>query len=257
VNGHPQFDEDFDLYALGALEGEEKQPFETHLASCTDCRSKLEEARGRVALLTFAAPTVTPPPEVRERLLQKVRASRVTRREASRLLVLLRWLTPALALVCLFLLVALNFYRTENRDLTRRIGELRTAAEIQKAEYAHAQAVLDILTAPDTLRVTLVSGVSKPVPEGKAFYHPTKGLVFYAANLPALPSARTYQLWLVPAEGNPISAGVFLVDAHGNGAVLLPPLPQGIAAKAFAVTEEPAGGVPQPTGPKVLVGAVS
>jgi anti-sigma-K factor RskA len=34
-------------------------------------------------------------------------------------------------------------------------------------------------------------------------------------------------------------------------------LPQGMAAKAFAVTLEPAGGMPQPTGPMVLVGPVS
>lgn len=95
------------------------------------------------------------------------------------------------------------------------------------------------------------------MPQGKAFYHPRQGLVFYAANLPALPSGRTYQLWLVPAEGNPISAGVFPVDVRGNGAVLLPPLPTGVTAKAFAVTVEPVGGVPQPTGPKVLIGIVS
>ncbi len=29
----------------------------------------------------------------------------------------------------------------------------------------------------------------------------------------------------------------------------------GMEAKAFAVTEEPEGGMPSPTGPKVLVGA--
>ena len=61
----------------------------------------------------------------------------------------------------------------------------------------------------------------------------------------------------MPVAGNPVSAGVFAIDASGNGAVLLPDLPAGVAAKAFAVTEEPEGGVPQPTGPKVLVGLVS
>jgi anti-sigma-K factor RskA len=114
--------------------------------------------------------------------------------------------------------------------------------------------VLELLTAPDTAKVTLVAGEAHPAPQGKVFYHPQKGLLFYAANLPALPSGKTYQLWLVPTHGNPISAGIFQTDAHGNGEVLLPQLPVGVAAKAFAVTVEPAGGVPQPTGPKVLVG---
>lgn len=30
--------EDLDLYALGALEGEEKQRFETHLRACPSCQ---------------------------------------------------------------------------------------------------------------------------------------------------------------------------------------------------------------------------
>ena len=34
-------------------------------------------------------------------------------------------------------------------------------------------------------------------------------------------------------------------------------VPPGMVAKAFAVTLEPQGGMPQPTGPKVLVGVVS
>jgi anti-sigma-K factor RskA len=61
----------------------------------------------------------------------------------------------------------------------------------------------------------------------------------------------------VPTSGSPISAGVFHPNANGKASILLPPLPPGVAAKAFAVTVEPAGGVPQPTGPKVLIGGVS
>jgi anti-sigma-K factor RskA len=34
-------------------------------------------------------------------------------------------------------------------------------------------------------------------------------------------------------------------------------LPAGVTAKAFAVSLEPAGGMPQPTGPMVLVGPTS
>ena len=107
------------------------------------------------------------------------------------------------------------------------------------------------------MKVALVAAGAPNLPQGKAFYHPSKGLVFYPANLPALPSNQTYQLWLVPGQGSPISAGVFDVDTKGNGSVLLPSLPFGLAAKAFAVTIEPRGGVPQPTGKKVLFGVVS
>jgi len=58
TNGHPTREEDFDLYVLGALEGDEKQAIESHLAGCTDCSRKLAAARGRVAAISFAAPRV-------------------------------------------------------------------------------------------------------------------------------------------------------------------------------------------------------
>ena len=58
------------------------------------------------------------------------------------------------------------------------------------------------------MKVALVAAGAPNLPQGKAFYHPSKGLVFYPANLPALPSNQTYQLWLVPGQGSPISAGV-------------------------------------------------
>jgi len=144
-----------------------------------------------------------------------------------------------------------------NDALTQTQSDMQSEARVLRQETERERAVLEVLTSSDTVRVTLVYGAAHAVPEGKAFYHPRKGLLFYASNLPAPPSDRTYQLWLVPAQGNPIDAGVFKVDSLGNGQVMLPKLPPGVAAKAFAVTLEPSGGVPQPTGPKVLIGAVS
>ena len=40
TNGHPTREEDFDLYVLGALEGDEKLAIESHLAGCADCARK-------------------------------------------------------------------------------------------------------------------------------------------------------------------------------------------------------------------------
>src|SRR5579862_7347332 len=73
TNGHPTRDEDFDLLALGALEGDERRAIETHVASCADCARKLAEARGRVAMLSLAAPQVAPPAAVKQRLMAQVR----------------------------------------------------------------------------------------------------------------------------------------------------------------------------------------
>ena len=217
-------------------------------------------------MLALAAPAATPSERVRDRLLAEVKAEPGLARPALRSPVwgIRRWLTPVLALATLLLAVGLVVLGVENRDLARRMQEfeatgqsLEAARRRDQAEAARARAVLDVLTAPDTLRVTLVAGAAKPIPQGKAFYNAARGLVFYAANLPALPSARAYELWLVPVQGSPIGAGVFNTDVSGNGEVLLPALPAGVAAAAFAVTIEPAAGVPAPTGPKVLIGKVS
>jgi anti-sigma-K factor RskA len=264
VNGHPQFDEDFDLYALGALEGEERQDLELHLRTCVDCGRKLEEARGRMALLALAVPPQSAPAAVRDRLLRQVSAlSRVSAEEPRRRLglYLLRWVTPALALTTAVLAFTVGFLTSRNQSLNRRLRELESSTQQaerrQEAGMARARAILDVLTSSETTKVTLLAAGARPAPEGKAFYHAQKGLLFYVANLPSLPSSQTYQLWLVPDTGSPISAGIFSTDPKGNGQIVLPPLPSGVRAKAFAVTIEPAGGVPQPTGPKVLIGAAS
>ncbi len=256
MNRHPQLDEDFDIYALGALDGEEAQALVSHLETCPDCAHKAEQAQARMAVQGLAAPLEAPSAGAKERLLGRVRAEGA-QPTTPRLGAFQRWVALGLALASVLLAAMLVLLAVRNRELSRRLSELQTALERQAAETARARTVLEVLTAPETVKVTLVAAQARPVPQGKALYHPRKGLLFYATDLPALPPHQTYQLWLVPVKGNPISAGVFQADAQGSGAILLPPLPPGLAAKAFAVTVEPAGGVPQPTGPKVLVGSVS
>jgi hypothetical protein len=151
-----------------------------------------------------------------------------------------------------------------NRLLSKRLAELELTHEQleassreMKVATARAQAALNLLTAPETIQVDLSPASAPPAPHGKAIYNPAGGLLFYTANLRSLPVGRTYELWLIPTEGSPVDAGVFNPDSRGNAQVILPSLPRGLTAKAFAVTIEPAGGVPAPTGPKVLIGVVS
>ena len=77
----------------------------------------------------------------------------------------------------------------------------------------------------------------------------------YVNNLPPAPANRSYQLWFVPKAGNPVSAGVFNTEANGS-AVVEADVPAGLDLMAAAVTTEPAGGLPQPTGPFALLGAL-
>ena len=72
----------------------------------------------------------------------------------------------------------------------------------------------------------------------------------------SLPADKTYELWVIPANGSaPIPAGTFTPDATGNASVVMPPMPEGIPAKAFGVTIEKAGGSSTPTAPILMAGA--
>ena len=126
------------------------------------------------------------------------------------------------------------------------------------ADEAAARQVLDAMTDSSAMRVTLTTkGQTAPLPTGRATYVASKGtLIFLASNLAPLQPDKTYELWLIPAgEGqNPIPAGMFHPDAHGNASVIMPPLPKGVEAKAFGVTVEDEGGSATPTQPIILAG---
>ena len=74
---------------------------------------------------------------------------------------------------------------------------------------------------------------------------PSRGVVLIAAHLPKLERDRIFQMWVIPAQGNPISAGTFLSEVDDTAVYVRMGAVTGAAA--IAVTVEPAGGSPQPT----------
>jgi signal transduction histidine kinase len=93
---------------------------------------------------------------------------------------------------------------------------------------------------------------------GQAYLDPGRDQVLVvASNLPPLPTDRAYQLWFVRQDGHRDSGGLMTVNAQGDG-TLLAHAPAGLAAyTAIGITEEPASGSQQPTGPKVVGAAVT
>ena len=63
------------LYALDALDGDERAAFEAHLPGCEECQGEVASYRDVVGLLAYAAPPKRPPNEValRERLVTRAR----------------------------------------------------------------------------------------------------------------------------------------------------------------------------------------
>jgi len=82
-------------------------------------------------------------------------------------------------------------------------------------------------------------------------------MIFMASNLGPVPEGKAYELWIIPSTGAPIAAGVFKPDDHGNAIMMDHKMPEGVEAKAFAITIENQEGSDKPTSPIVLMGAVS
>ena len=258
---HEQFAEDLALYALGSLDGVELQALEKHLEECGSCRRELEQLRGDVGLLGLSTAGPKPPARSRQRLLSAIaneprlpvrdRVGASTRPRRSWFPVL-GWIAAAtVAVVCIGVL-------RQNSTLQQDAHSLKIQLTDQASKLEQANEVVATLRDPEALQVELVATGNKPQPRGKAIYQRrNRSLIFLASNLPALPAQKIYELWLFPANGGaPIAAGLFRPDTRGSATIVNPPLPDGVAAKTFAVTLEPESGSHEsPRGTPVIVGA--
>lgn len=260
MTDHEQFAEDLTLYALNALEGDDRASLEKHLATCATCRLELEQLRGDGALLALSALGPKPPVRSRQRLLDAV--AKESSALASRAQIagemehprrswwgILGWAAAAAVVV-----FAASLWK-ENSALKQSLASASAQAAQNARELEDLRKIAAPIVTPEAQRITLVAVKSPPQPQGKAFYLRNRSsLLFVANNMPALPPQKAYELWLIPAQGAPIPAGVFKPDAHGNATVVNPPLPAGTEAKAFAITIENDAGATSPTMPIVMMG---
>jgi len=221
-------------YVLGSLDADERRVFEAHLGECPECSVEVSSLRPIVGVLATAVPQVTPRAEARARVLGRSARAVAARPSVS-------WLPIAAALV---LAVAAALYAARVQ---------RQYADLQN-QLAQSQAATAVLVAPDLARIDLQGQTAAPDAMARALWSRTRGLVFTVTNLPALPAGRVYQVWVVTAQA-PVSAGLLVPDNSGGGTVYYMTPPDIAPPVAVAVTLEPAGGVPAPTGDRYLVGA--
>jgi len=169
----------------------------------------------------------------------------------------LAWTGWAVAAGCSFV-AGLQFH--QRQQIQNTITAQQAKMDVVIKQSAHAQDALATLTAGNAMQVALHSTADLkpgvPAATAMAAYLEDKGaLVFVATHMDPVPAGKTYELWLMPADGrNPMPAGMFRPDAQGNASVVMPQLPKGVPAKGFGVTVENEGGSDAPTLPIVLAG---
>ena len=243
--------------AAGTAGAAEARALTAHLAAgCPVCAGRLAEAEAIGGQLALAIPPVAPSTAVRERLMERITAdprvvvpfpSERTRPSAPRS----PWLPAAVAAGLAAALTGVAVYVPLARDrdaLRAEMGrldrDLRTAADTVR-----------VLRSPAVQVVSLGGGEPQPGARGRIFWDRARGeWRFYAAELRPPGAGRTYELWLIDDRNRKIPAGTFDVDAHGEGEPHVR-LPESGTIVAAAVTDEPVGGVPQPTGTIQLVGS--
>jgi anti-sigma-K factor RskA len=251
-------------YALGALDGEDLVLFQTHLADgCPECVGALRDAEEALTVLAREAPPVIPPASVKQALMARVGAEQARRVAPVQRVRPSRprwfpWVAGAVAagLAAFFtgMFVAAR-YEAEIGRVARETTALRERLRQQetalRAEMAAASHVVELLRSPGTHVVGLTGTGPASGAAGRLVWNDAQGGHLLVTSLAPLPADKTYELWTI-SGGAPRPAGLLTVDARGVGGLRVEPVPGGTPVDVFAVTIEPAGGVPAPTGPIVL-----
>jgi anti-sigma-K factor RskA len=264
VSDHDQFRELIEVYALGALDEQDRATLEAHLAAgCPDCSKALQEARWLVSQLAYLAPPAEPSDMLRARLLQKVRTEANSKpNTASTKARVPFWLWAGVA--ALLLLTLYSTWNARNLQKEIQVVNERAAAELKQRQQLQQQ--LDaakhqahILMDPTSKKFPMWPHDTQ-MPRLEATWHPEMGIFVTGEKIPMPGSHRVLQLWLIPKApgGKPMPSRTFWPDAQGKVVVMVDNPPEVMAeTKALAITEEPAGGSLQPTSTPMWVGGVS
>lgn len=234
-----QLQDSHELYALGCLDEPEQSELRGHLErGCPNCMPRFRQALQVNSLLMASIPLVEPPKRLRQRILAMIQPSRS---QAS----IWAWLWAAAATALLGVAVYTGY------DSRRQAaGEFRQ----MQARLEQVNQILAFLNEPETKTVTF--GSQTPVPRGRVFLHPRRGVILFASNLPLAAPGRIYEMWLIPKAGKPLPAGLFQVDRNGSAMHVLNGTVDLSGLGAVAVTVEPEAGSPAPTSTPLFVAGV-
>lgn len=253
--GRPMNDGDQEIrdlapaYVVGALRPEETRAFDAALA-------RDPELQREVSALLADSSAAAPPAGLRERLIQRVHDEKhlafPVRPESRRsmLPVLLGFGLAASVLLAVGLAL-------KTRQLSRDLAARDSVLAVRDARLAARERTLNGILEPG-VELTLLSATGELQPGVQLFRDRDRNVaIIHAFRLKPAPTGRAYQLWIIPlGGGNPIPSQVFNSDPDGHALVENVAVPADVTVEMYVITEEPAGGSPQPTSAPFLLGRV-
>ena len=207
MSDHEELESSVAAWVLGALDAEEAETVRVHVEGCAGCREVADRLRRVVGALPLAVEEVTPPARLRERVLAAAAASRRT--------------TAAPA--------ATRVRRPVLPQSPARSGSRMPAYAL--AAVAVVALLIGVLIGQVTLRAPAPSQVARYTLTGHADLSGAQASVIDLRSdgvalidfrgLPQPGSGRVYEVWLIPAKGDPVPAGVFVPDTNGARVVLV------------------------------------
>lgn len=213
-------------YALDALDGDERDRYETHLASCAPCREELEGFWRVSGSLAHAAAGPAPPAALRSRILAEARRARPNVIPLRR-----RFALPAAASFAAAAAVAAIGLGLWGASLSGELDDLR-------GELAGSDEAVAVLSDPSARHLPLTGA------DGRVVISKTGRAALVVSNLDRAPDGKTYEIWVID-DGTALPAGLFDGADTRTVVAVTRPVP---ADAVVAVTLEDEGGVDVPTG---------
>jgi hypothetical protein len=269
------------LCVLDVLTAEEAAPVHAHLAACGRPHTDIQRAAESAGALALSVDPVLPPVELRDRVMTAVTA---TPQVPDRLVE-----APVIPVVPEIPIVpatpaapvapgspgspvVVPFDRPSRRPRDARVAWVGLAAAAVVAlllggwglslqrqlsdsdqQFALVRQAIAAASDPSSSVATLTATDAAPGASGMVVLPASGTGYLMVQGLPALEGGQVYQAWYL-AGGVPTSAG--LMDPPASGITVMGGLEPIAGTDTIALTVEPAGGVPQPTGEVVVAGTL-
>ncbi len=263
MDRHAEIAEKLDAYALGQLSEIERRAVDAHVAVCPACAQELRELADAIQGIGESVAPVVPPAALRQRVLASV--AELPQEPARQRLVSqqrppMRWGWLAAAAVLLLATGIVAFRADQSR---RRLERALTTIQLRNDDLesrvrqfnGQTDLALSILTAGDMREIPMTGSDNAASTAARAFMSPTRGLLLVADRMPPPPEGRVYQVWIIQ-DKVPASAGLLPAPGGRGMLIVTPPRPDASGSITVAITDEPAGGLPAPSGSIRLAGSI-